>query len=181
MHELLNQSRRVAEEVIGQCSVTRRAIVDGYDPANYAIRVRLQPEDILTDWIALQSPWVGNGWGLFAPPSIGDEIEITYSETDGGVGSAGWRVFNDEDRPLTVQSGEFWLVHETGTAFKLTNDGAATIEDAHGAMIRVKGNGTIESAGNWTHSGTFTANGISLTTHTHSGVQTGTGNSGGAQ
>lgn len=181
MHDLLNHSRRVAEEAIGQRSVTRSAIVDGYDPSNYAIRVRLQPEDILSDWIALKSPWIGNGWGIFAPPSIGDEIEVTFSEIDGGVGTAGWRVFNDEDRPLAVESGEFWLVHKDGTSFKLTNDGAATLDDGHGAMIRLKGDGTIESAGNWTHSGTFTANGISLTEHTHTGVQTGSGSSGGPQ
>jgi phage baseplate assembly protein gpV len=43
----------------------------------------------------------------------------------------------------------------------------------------LNGDGTIASAGNWTHSGTFSANGIGLTTHHHGGVAAGSGTSGG--
>lgn len=124
MDGLLNQMRRAAQEAYGTGGASRHGIVDAYDPNAYAVKVRLQPDDTLTDWLPLKSPWVGNGWGLFCAPSIGDAIEIDFQEGDGGVGTAGWRFFNDEDRPLAVAAGEMWLVHASGASIKLQNDGA---------------------------------------------------------
>ena len=34
-------------------------------------RVLLQPEGILTGYLPVKEPWVGNGWGMYAPPSPG--------------------------------------------------------------------------------------------------------------
>ncbi len=183
MDGLLNQARRVAQEAYGTGGASRHGIVDAYDPNAYAVKVRLQPDDTLTDWLPLKSPWVGNGWGLFCPPSIGDAIEIDFQEGDGGVGTAGWRFFNDEDRPLAVPSGEVWLVGPSGASIKLPGDGSIAINTGAGASIVLK-DGDITSAGSWTHTGTLTASddvvasGKSLKTHLHSGVQPGTGQSG---
>jgi hypothetical protein len=105
MDGLMNQMRRAAQEAIGTGGASRQGIIDAYDPNAYAVKVRLQPDDTLTDWLPLKSPWVGNGWGLFCGPSVGDAIEVDFQEGDGGVGTAGWRFFNDEDRPLQVPSG----------------------------------------------------------------------------
>ena len=46
-----------------------------------------------------------------------------------------------------------WLLHKSGAFFKLTNDGKATFSDGHGASIALNGDGTITSAGTWTHNG----------------------------
>ncbi len=177
MQGLLNQVRRAAQDAVSGQATTRHGTISSYDPANYSVRVQLQPDETLTGWLPLKSMWIGNGWGVFAAPSIGDAVEVDFQEADGGVGTVGHRFFNDDDRPLTVPSGEFWLVHKSGASFKLTNDGAATFTDGQGAMIRLA-SGQITSAGNWTHQGTFSANGIELTTHTHSSVQAGSANSG---
>jgi hypothetical protein len=69
MDGLMNQMRRAAQEAIGTGGATRHGIIDAYDPNAYAVKVTLQPDDTLTDWLPLKSPWVGNGWGLFCPPS----------------------------------------------------------------------------------------------------------------
>lgn len=177
MEDMLNQMRRAAEGANSTRATTRHGTVTSYDPANYAIKVELQPDGTLSGWLPLKSPWVGNGWGLFVAPSIGDAVEVDFQEADGGVGSVGWRFFNDSERPLSVPSGEAWLVHQSGMSIKLTNDQKLALDDGAGASI-ILGSGNITSTGTWTHTGTLTANGIGLTTHHHTGVQPGSGNSG---
>lgn len=179
MQELLNHARRVASEVAGLRAATRHGTIDGYDPANYAVRIKLQPDGTLTDWIPLKTAWAGASWGLFLAPSIGDAVELDFQEADGGVASAGWRFFNDGQRPLPVPGGEAWIVHASGASIRLTNDGKLTLADGHGASFALNGDGTIASAGTWTHRGSFSANGIDLATHRHGGVTAGSGNSAG--
>lgn len=181
---LMNHMRRAAEEASAARAGTRHGIVDAYDPNNHAVKVRLQPDDTLTDWLPLKSAWIGNGWGLFLAPSIGDAVEVDFQETDGGVGSVGWRFYNDSERPLSVPSGEAWLVHKAGASIKLTTDGKITLTDPHGTVLALDNAGNVAITGNVTVSGSITAqgdvigNGTHLHTHTHSGVQTGSGNTG---
>jgi uncharacterized protein involved in type VI secretion and phage assembly len=144
------------------------------------VKVEIQPDGVLTGWLPLKSAWVGNGWGIFFAPSIGDAVEVDFQEADGGVGTVGWRFFNDAERPLSVPSGEMWMVHASGASVKLTADGALTLDDGAGAEIRLAG-GAITSAGNWTHTGTFKANDIELTAHVHKNVTAGSALSGGPQ
>lgn len=102
---------------------TEVGTVTSYDPSNYAVRVTLQVDGTLTGWMPLASPWIGNGWGMFAAPSIGDMVSVEFF---GGALEAGFvegRLFNDDDRPLAVPSGEFWLVHQSGSFLKFTDKG----------------------------------------------------------
>ena len=64
----------------------RFATVASVDPARYAARVTLQPEDVLTGWLPILSPWVGAGWGLVCPPSPGDQVLVLPQEGDGEHG-----------------------------------------------------------------------------------------------
>ncbi|HEX7854431.1 MAG TPA: hypothetical protein VF503_12120 [Sphingobium sp.] len=176
----MNQMRRVASEATSDRPGTRHGTITGFDPDTRAIKAQLEPDGTSTGWIPLKSMWVGNGWGLYLSPSIGDAVEVSFQETDGGVGTAGLLFFNDEDRPLSVPSGEAWLVHKSGASIKLTNDGALSLDDGAGGVIGLMG-GNITSSGTWSHSGTFEADGIGLTTHHHTGVQTGPSNTGGPQ
>jgi hypothetical protein len=155
MQHLLNSQKAAAQQASQARASTRQGIVTSYDPNAYAIKVTLQPDNVLTGWIPLKSAWVGNSWGLFCPPSIGDAVEVDFQEDDGGVGSAGLRFFNDSDRPLACPSGEFWLVHKTGAFYKLTNDGKALINgqveiDATAPTINITatGNITAQAGGN---------------------------------
>jgi len=160
-------------------------LVSSYDPARYAVKVELQPAGTITGWIPLGALWVGAGWGLYAPPSIGDMVEVSFAEGHGEAGMCGLKFFNDDDQPLPVTSGEFWLVHKTGAYFKLLNTGALTFSDGKGATLTMNGDGTMTSAATmWTHTGTFMVNGdviadgVSLINHLTSMVQSGTGLSG---
>lgn len=163
MNQLLNIMRMQAAMQSGSKAMTRMGLVSSYDKANYCAKVKIQPEGTETGWLPVMSPWVGNGWGMFAPPSIDDMVEVNFLEDDHDVGFLSLRAFNDSDRPLSVPSGEFWLVHKNGQFMKLLNNGKATISDAHGATITLNGDGTITSqASQWTHTGNVTIDGGNL-------------------
>lgn len=149
-------------------AVTRSGIVDSYDPGAYAARVRIQPEDVITGWLPILSPWVGNSWGLFAPPTIGDLVEVCYSEDDTDVGYLAQRFFSDADRPLPCPSGEFWLVHKSGSMLKFLNNGDVQVTTQRDLLATVgrdlaattgrdlKAQVTrniVTSAAQWNHSG----------------------------
>ena len=192
MRHLLNEMRRQAQNVMGDVAMSTSGTVSNYDPVKYAVRVQLLSSDNMTGWIPLQSAWIGNGWGLTCPPSIGDLVEVTFLGGDIDSGVANLRFFTDIEVPLNTPSGEFWLVHKSGAFFKLLNSGAATVTDGKGATMTLNGDGTITSTATmWTHTGnvmvagnlvtvgSLTNNGKNVgSTHAHSGVQTGGGTTG---
>jgi phage baseplate assembly protein V len=108
----------------------RYGIVSSFDPKRYCAKVKLQPSGKETGWLPVGTPWAGNGWGLFAPPPIGTLVKLEFPEgvTDVGVITASF--YNDQDRPLSVEVGEIWLVHEDGAYLKLTNDGKVLLQSA---------------------------------------------------
>jgi phage baseplate assembly protein gpV len=182
---LQNAVRGASVEAQNARADPKKGLVSSYDPARYAVKVALQPAGTITGWIPLGALWVGAGWGMYAPPSIGDMVEVTFEDGNLEAGQAGLKFFNDVDQPLAVQSGEFWLVHKSGAFFRLLNSGALTFSDGQGATVTMNGDGTMTSAATaWTHTGTITvdgdvvASGVSLVNHLTSGVQSGGGTSG---
>ncbi len=151
MEDIRNQMlRRGADATDAYVQGARAGIIESYDPAEYAVRVRLQPEDTLTGWMKIKSSWVGNQFGLQAGPSPGDVVDVHHQEGDIDSGFVTLGHFNDQTRPLPVPSGEFWLTHKSGTYFRLTNDGTiqamgdlhvnGDIYDKHGSLDRLRGN-----------------------------------------
>jgi len=192
MRHLLNAMRREASNVLGDVALPSTGIVRSYDPNKYAVRLELQPQGNLTGWIPLQTPWVGDGWGMFCPPTIGDLLEVAFLNGDIDSGVAGLRFYNDQDRPLSVPSGEFWLVHKSGSFLKFHNDGSIDIHAAgniNSSAAAWNHTGPMNVTGAITGTSTITAPNVIGTTnvtfggksgigHTHSGVQTGSGNTG---
>jgi phage baseplate assembly protein V len=196
MKVLLNAVRLQVQRAMSSIVTSRPGSIKSFDPNTMTAVVELQPDGDLTGWLPVASAWIGNGWGMFAPPNIDDLVDVVFINGDINAGVIEGRFYNQQNKPLAVQSGEFWLVHESGAFFKLLNSGALTISDGQGATVTLDGSGNIASKGAWTHNGTMhitdnvqvdktlTANtdvvggGKSLKTHVHSGVQTGGGNSG---
>lgn len=171
MRQLLNAQKAAAQQATQSRASTRQGIVTSYDPNAYAVKVTIQPDNVVTGWIPLKSAWVGSSWGLFCPPSIGDAVEIDFQEGDSGVGSAGLRFFNDSDRPLPCPSGEFWLVHKSGSLLKFHNDGSVELHAAADLNASVAGNANVAVTGNmntsaaqWNHSGPVKIDGTALIT-----------------
>jgi len=124
MRAMQNAMRAQAQLAQGGESSMKMGLVSGYDPNNYCAKVMIQPDNVETGWLPVASAWIGNGWGLFAPPSLGDMVEVHFQEGDLNSGVVGGRLYNDSDRPLPCPSGEFWLVHKTGAYIKLLTDGS---------------------------------------------------------
>lgn len=223
MNELLNIMRMQAAMQGGNRASTRIATVSSYDPENYCAKVIIQPDDVETGWLPVTSPWVGNGWGLFAPPAVGDMVEVQFQEGSIEAGFIVGRFYNDKDRPLATPGGEFWLVHKSGSLLKFHNDGSVELVAAgtlsstapqwnHSGPVHITGNvqvtGNVNTSGTTTSAGQIigqggmaisggtgatvsgdmeisggnvTADGISLKTHKHSGVQPGGGITGNPQ
>lgn len=148
------------DSMLSQLAQPRYGLVQSFDPATYTARVLIQPENELSGWLPVLTQWLGNGWGLFAPPSPGDQVKLVPQESFGQNYAIVGAAFSTVDRPLPAPSGEFWLVHAKGQFIKLLNDG------------------TIFSAGTWNHDGDFRATGaviagfgtgdqVGLQTHTH--------------
>lgn len=208
MKQLLNIVKLHALQAVNTRAFTRLGNIVAYKPDMYAVKVAILPGGNQTGWIPLLSPWVGNGWGMFCPPSIGDQVEVQFQEGDENAPISCMRFFTDTNRPASVPSGEFWLVHKSGSLLKFTNDGKVTLTTQSDLNVSVGGNlnanvtgNVTSSAAQWNHTGalnvtgaitgssTITAPTVSGTTdvkfagksaltHTHSGVSTGAGNTG---
>jgi phage baseplate assembly protein V len=200
-----NIMRREAARQGSQQALPKRGVVTAYDPNTYSAKVLIQPEGYETGFIPIGSEWVGSGWGLYCPPTPGDEVEINYQEGGKNAPYIGKRFYGNLAPPLNVPSGEFWLVHKSGTALKLTNDENASLNVAGNLNITVAGQvnltasgkvvasasefdltGNLIVTGNITATGDIFDNNTSdgsmnhirtiYDSHTHSGVQTGGAN-----
>lgn len=158
--KLLNVIKGHVSAMLAAQPRARYGLVQSFDPATYTARVLIQPENQLSGWLPVLTQWLGNGWGLFCPPSPGDQVKLVPQEGSGQSYAIIGGVFSTVDRPLPAPSGEFWLVHAKGQFIKLLNDG------------------TIASRGTWNHDGDLNATGaviagfgsgdqVGLQTHTH--------------
>ncbi|MEN7527030.1 phage baseplate assembly protein V [Cupriavidus sp. DL-D2] len=150
MQQFNNQMRLAAQMAQAGRAESVVGIVSSYDPGTAAAKVRIQPEDpddpgrSLTGWLPVCSPWVGDGWGLDAPVSPGDQVEVKFFGGEVENGYISGRLFSDAARPTGAKSGEFFLTHKSGSKLQFHNDGTVTLVSA----------GTLTSqAPQWNHTG----------------------------
>lgn len=120
----LKGSAAALDQRVGQ---PRFGTVVSVDVSSYAVRVQLQPENVVSGWFPVLSPWIGAGWGMVAPPAPGDQVLVIPQEGNAEHGVVVGRSFSDVQRPLPAQVGELWLTHQSGTSLRLLNDGTVRI------------------------------------------------------
>jgi phage baseplate assembly protein V len=135
---------------------SRLGIVTAYDPNTYSVKVQFPPDASETGWIPMGALSVGSAWGIYAPPVLGDQIEVRFQDGDRDAGIAGMRLFDNQSPPVSVPSGEIWVLHKSGAFFKLTTDGKARFDDSKGGSVTLNADGTVTSTGAWTHQGNMT-------------------------
>ncbi|MDE3022881.1 MAG: hypothetical protein KGI54_13665 [Pseudomonadota bacterium] len=123
MNGLINAIHMQAQLAQAGTASMQLGTISSYDPGSYCAKVLLQPSGTETGWLPVSSAIIGNGWGLFCPPTIGDMVKVHFQEGDINAGVIGSRLFNDSDRPLPCPVGEMWLVHQSGAYIKLLNTG----------------------------------------------------------
>lgn len=131
--------------------------ITAYDPAKYAVRVRLEPESfaneqagvpnpvVETNWIPIYRPFGGDTWGFKSPPNAdpsppyGDQALVVLP--DGGHGVAFVGFYNNVEKAYTDRdigdpsdpndpkpvAGEWQYVHKTGSFIKFRNDGTVMV------------------------------------------------------
>ncbi|MCA7118175.1 MAG: phage baseplate assembly protein V [Acidibrevibacterium sp.] len=148
MERFLNALRAHAGALDQAIAQPRFALVSSVDPTSYTARVLLQPEGVLSGWLPIITAWVGNGWGLAAPPSPGDQVLVIAHEGDSEHGIIVGGAFSLAAPPPQAPAGEFWLVHQSGSFVKLLADGSIAVNAT-----------TLNVTGNLSVNGTITATG----------------------
>jgi len=139
---ILNQTRLQSMAVAGLTMRTRFGLVTSYDPDTYAVKVRLQPDDVETGWLPIVAGMAGNGWGVQAAPEIDDQAVLTFAEGDSENGACIGFLFSDVDRPARLESGEVRFRNRGGATIHLTNAGAVRIE----GETRIEGGLQVDGA-----------------------------------
>lgn len=128
MDQFWNAVKARAGGLDGLAGVARFGLVSSFDPVAYAGRVLLQPENVLSGWLPILSAWVGNGWGLAAPLTPGDQVLVVAQEADAEHGVIIGCVWSAVDKAPGAPGGEFWLQHQSGSFVKLLNDGTIAMQ-----------------------------------------------------
>ena len=148
MDSLLNALKAQGANQDQASGAARFGTVTSVDPSTATARVTLQPEGVLSGWLPLLTPWVGNGWGLVCPPSPGDQVLVLPQEGDAEHGLIIASTWSAQTKAPPAPSGEFWLVHQSGSYLKLQNDGTVQVKgdlhvqgdvyDTHGSMSSLR-------------------------------------------
>ena len=182
--------------VMGNLAFARIGLVSAAAPHMAMVKVKIQPENVETGWMPVLTPFVGNGWGLVAHLSVGDQVVVLFQEGRQDVGIVIGALFSavdlppDATQPPADLEGQFWLQHKSGSLLKFTNDGNVTI--VSNGDLDVTAGGTVNVTGDVNITGNLTASGtvkgstdvqagaepVSLVNHKHIAVQTGSGVSG---
>lgn len=184
--EVRNLIRREVAAAMTLRGRTRTGLVDSYDPSTHAVKVRLQPENVLSGWIPVGTLRSGNGAGVFFAPNIGDQVVVEPLEGDHDSRVCTLRLYSTVDQPLNVPAGQIWLQDDAGSFVKFDNAGNLSISAASGKVSITASGGeitltapTVAISGNLAVSGGISAQGdvqgasISLQNHVHTGVTAG--------
>ncbi len=146
MEDFRNLIRQEIERDLRNYAEPRCGLVSATDGPPMCAKVLIQPENVLSGWLPIAVDWMGNGWGWIAPLAANDQVLVIFQEASRDSGIIVKRLWDQRNTPPsqagTAQAGELWLVHQTGSVFKLTNDGNITLSahaelDLDGQVIKV--------------------------------------------
>ncbi|MGE4482006.1 phage baseplate assembly protein V [Acidocella sp.] len=137
MDQLWNMIRAGAGGLDGMMGMVRFGLVSSFDPVSYSAKVMIQPENVLSGWLPVLSPWVGAEWGMAAPLPPGTQVVILAQEGDAEQGVIAGAVWSAEDKAVPAPAGELWLWHRSGSFLKLLNDGTIQM---NAPTVNVQGN-----------------------------------------
>jgi phage baseplate assembly protein gpV len=148
MERLRNAIKLQAGRLDARVGQPRFGVITSVDVRQALARVELQPDGVLTGWLPILSTWAGAGWGMVCLPSPGDQVFVLPQEGSADHGVIVGSAYSDQRQPPKTELGELWLVHKSGSAVKLTNDGLVKIEgdlhvsgeisDRHGALGQLR-------------------------------------------
>lgn len=171
---LRSNIRGMVREMLSGLATVRIGILTDYDPNRPAVKVNLMPDEIETGWIPLRTCLAGPSFGVFVGPTAGLEAVVLFQEGSIDVGICIGFLGNDEDVPPSVPAGQMLLVDSNGSSLAFTNDKKLTLTDGAGSTVAMTGDNKISLSAS---AGVF-INGIRMDTHKHTGVQSGSSETG---
>ena len=123
---MIETIKRVVADMLNMQARTQYGTITGYDPATYTVKVLLQPEGVETGWIALTAPWSGDGLGAVFGPMIGTACRVDFAGGVAEAAIAGGRIFDANNPPPVVQSGQGAIVDKAGSYARFNGDGTVT-------------------------------------------------------
>ncbi len=177
----MRQHARAAMDHLSWPGVYLITAYDGKGCVKVNVQIDPTQPTIESNWMPLGCIGVGNGWGIAVGPQIGDQVLCVFEGGDFSSGVVVARLFSTQAQPMPVPAGEIWNVHSSGSSLKFTNDGKVTLVPEAGFFVtgNTTLNGTLTVNGNVATIGTLQNNGHAVgSTHQHSGVSTGSSNTG---
>ncbi|MDZ5448964.1 phage baseplate assembly protein V [Labrys sp. ZIDIC5] len=176
MSEFQDYLHREIDRHLARRSGIKAATITSYDPKRHAIKATIQPDGFETGWFPHSVAHVGNGFGIVAGPTPGDQIMVGFIDGDLESPVNLGRVHSDKERPPVAESGEV-VIQSKGVTIKIDKDGNIGITGGAGLNftgqnIKLSGNVAIEG-------GTLTHEGVNIGhDHEHTAVQPGPANTG---
>ena len=106
---------------------------------------------IVTPWVLLGSPYVGDGYGLEVYPETGTPCALTLVENHTGAGVVA-SMQHTKTVPVNsnvgdLQPGDFRIVDKSGNYFWFQQDGTVTVEQVKGGNLTMKPDWDVELQG----------------------------------
>src|SRR5579883_2404718 len=143
IEDILNRVRLEVWRIIARFAHPVTGIIQSYDPQTHAVKVQYQPSGNLSGWIPLGAAGVGNGWGVYVGPHIGQAVTIGFHYGDHEAPFIISRQVTESDPPVAVNEGEIAIKHESGTLISLLQDKSLTLQQAEGANLKLLDDGSI--------------------------------------
>lgn len=148
MDDLVNIFRREAERVVARRAIgVRVGIISSYDPSTHAVKLTMQPEGDQTGWMPIATQGVGNGFGVYSGPTLGESVVVAYHDAEQEAGIIIGRLPTNDETPIETQSGEYIAQTPWGSFVKLLKDGSVAVQDKAGASIVLDGQGNVTLTG----------------------------------
>ena len=179
---------------------TKWGIVSSVNPQNATARVVFSDRD---DTVSYDLPitFANTGFAkMYSMPKVGQPVKCSFLGTGMEDGFIDGSFYNSDNPPpktgdhlhyIAFDDGAFVEYDAESKIMTLKSGGGGIVLDdivtvtknliVNNGIASGAGGGNVEIIGSVTVSNDVTASGVSLTSHTHGGVQTGSGNTGGPQ
>lgn len=151
MNHLLNHMMLAFNRSQMNVGYAHLGIITSVNPADYTVKVMLQPEEIETGFI----PYCTTSYGWIAPPMGGEQCLVLFERGNNNVPVGALLIFWDGNRAPGVTSpgdtgaGEILLRHSSGSHIKLSSDGKILINgnteiDVTTPVLKITASQTID-------------------------------------
>lgn len=144
MDKLKNANRSDIMRALALARAQLRAgSISSYDPSTYMAKVIISPELVETGWLPIKTMGVGQQFGFYIGPNIGDQVLVAHLEDDFESGIVIGGLNDDTHQPPAVPSGEIWAVHSTQSLMKFLTNGDVALTSNNDLMVTAGNDLTI--------------------------------------